>query len=65
MRITQPQARRIALAAQGFEPGFAGAAAPTMRQVQKTIDRLKLIQIDSVNVVARSQYLPVFARLGD
>ncbi|TWS17908.1 winged helix-turn-helix domain-containing protein [Tsukamurella asaccharolytica] len=65
MRITQPQARRIALAAQGFEPGFAGTAAPTMRQVQKTIDRLKLIQIDSVNVVARSQYLPVFARLGD
>ncbi len=65
MRITQPQARRIALAAQGFEPGFVGAAAPTMRQVQKTIDRLKLIQIDSVNVVARSQYLPVFARLGD
>lgn len=64
MRISQPQARRIALAAQGFEPGFAGASAPTMRQVQKTIDRLKLIQIDSVNVVARSQYLPVFARLG-
>ncbi|MET9327283.1 crosslink repair DNA glycosylase YcaQ family protein [Tsukamurella sp. NPDC003166] len=65
MRITQPQARRIALAAQGFESGFAGNAAPTMRQVQKTIDRLKLIQIDSVNVVARSQYLPLFARLGD
>ncbi|NMD57975.1 MULTISPECIES: winged helix-turn-helix domain-containing protein [Tsukamurella] len=65
MRITQPQARRIALAAQGFESGFAGSAAPTMRQVQKSIDRLKLIQIDSVNVVTRSQYLPVFARLGD
>ncbi|WP_019201277.1 winged helix-turn-helix domain-containing protein [Tsukamurella sp. 1534] len=65
MRVTQPQARRIALAAQGFEPGFAGTSTPTMRQVQKTIDRLKLIQIDSVNVVARSQYLPLFARLGD
>ncbi|CAM3957516.1 winged helix-turn-helix domain-containing protein [Tsukamurella strandjordii] len=64
MRISQPQARRIALAAQGFEPGFAGTSTPTMRQVQKTIDRLRLIQIDSVNVVARSQYLPVFARLG-
>lgn len=64
MRVSQPLARRIALAAQGFEPGFAGNAAPTMRQVQKTIDRLRLIQIDSVNVVARSQYLPVFARLG-
>ncbi|KXO94462.1 cytoplasmic protein [Tsukamurella pulmonis] len=65
MRITQPQARRIALAAQGFEPGFAGTSTPTMRQVQKAIDRLKLIQIDSVNVVTRSQYLPLFARLGD
>ncbi|MDF0531486.1 crosslink repair DNA glycosylase YcaQ family protein [Tsukamurella sp. 8F] len=64
MRISREAARRIALAAQGFESGFAGSGEPTMRHVQKVIDRLRLLQIDSVNVVTRSQYLPVYSRLG-
>ncbi|MFC7755433.1 winged helix-turn-helix domain-containing protein [Tsukamurella soli] len=64
MRIAKHTARRIALAAQGFEPGFAPRSVPTMRSVQKVIDRVRLLQIDSVNVVTRSQYLPVFARIG-
>lgn len=69
VRMRIDQARRIALAAQGFETGFAGpavaaGAAPTMRGVQKVIDRLRLLQIDSVNVVTRSHYLPVLSRLG-
>jgi uncharacterized protein YcaQ len=62
-RLTSGAARRIALAAQGFaEP--RPASAVTMRQVQRTIDRLGAVQIDSVNVLARTQYLPFFSRLG-
>src|SRR5471032_954900 len=55
-------ARRIALAAQGFGP--ARPAAPTARHLKATIARLSLLQIDSVNAVVRSHYLPLFSRLG-
>jgi uncharacterized protein YcaQ len=61
-RLSAAQARRIALAAQGF-----GAAHPrrvTRRDIQRTAERLGAIQIDSVNVLVRSQYLPLFSRLG-
>jgi uncharacterized protein YcaQ len=61
-RISLPAARRIALAAQGF--GAARPESPGSRQLLRTLDRLHLHQIDSVNVLARAYYLPAFSRLG-
>lgn len=55
-------ARRIALAAQGFGAPYPPAAS--WRQLARTLDRLALHQIDSVNVLARAHYLPAFSRLG-
>ncbi len=60
--ISPASARRIALAAQGF--GTPHPDAVGTRQLNLLIQRLGLLQIDSVNVFERSHYLPVFARLG-
>ena len=60
--LSAAQAQRIALAAQGF--GRPLPSAPGIRQLASTIERLGLLQLDSLNVFERSHYLPVFARLG-
>ncbi|MBW3560104.1 MAG: winged helix DNA-binding domain-containing protein [Proteobacteria bacterium] len=54
-------ARRIALAAQGFG---ARPAPDDRRKVLRAVDRTGLLQIDSVNAVVRSHYLPTYARQG-
>ncbi|MCL2735034.1 MAG: winged helix DNA-binding domain-containing protein [Propionibacteriaceae bacterium] len=62
MRLTKPQARRIALAAQGI--GADRDRPVGMRQVQSTITRLGQFQIDSVNVLARAHLMPLYTRVG-
>ncbi|MBM6400916.1 winged helix-turn-helix domain-containing protein [Phycicoccus sonneratiae] len=62
VRLGVPAARRIALAAQGFarpRPDLPGT-----RDLQRVVDTVGIVQIDSVNVLVRSQYLPFFSRLG-
>lgn len=61
-RVSLALARRIALAAQGF--GGERPAAAGSRELGRTIARLGLHQIDSVNVLVRAHYLPAFSRLG-
>ena len=57
------EARRVALSAQGFIlPKREGKA--NWAKISKTVDQINLLQIDSVNVLVRSHYLPVFSRLG-
>ena len=57
-------ARALALAAQGFDTPRP-VNKVTQRQVNSLISRLGVIQIDSVNVLVRSQELPLFSRLGN
>lgn len=63
MKVSAEEARRIALAAQGFD-GPRPSSPPSTREVVQAIDRLGAVQIDSVNVLVRSHYLPLFSRLG-
>ncbi|WP_402375818.1 winged helix-turn-helix domain-containing protein [Isoptericola rhizosphaerae] len=61
MSITE--ARRVALRAQGLDRGRPDGPV-TMRRLTGVVDRLNLLQIDSVNVLARAHLVPVFSRLG-
>ena len=61
-QLSSAEARRIALAAQGF--GVQRSDKVTAAQWRRTIDRLSLHQIDSVNILVRAHYMPAFSRLG-
>jgi uncharacterized protein YcaQ len=61
--LTADQARRIAVAAQGFaEPKARGQV--TRAHLKRLISRIQVLQLDSVSVAVRAHYAPVFSRLG-
>ena len=64
MEMSVKQARRLTLAAQGFR-GRQPPALIKAGHVTQMIDRLGVLQIDSVNALVRSHYLPLFSRLGN
>jgi len=59
--LSKDEARRIAIAAQGFA---RKAASPGRERLLQTIRQIGLLQLDSVNVLIRSHYLPLYSRLG-
>ena len=68
LRITAAQARRTAIAAQGLAASLPDPSVPLPTphrgHLRRTLEKIGLLQIDSVNVLARAHYLPLFARLG-
>src|SRR3954464_2013953 len=61
--LTGAQARRIAVAAQGFaEPKPRGAV--TRAHLRRLVSRIQVLQLDSVSVAVRAHYAPIFSRLG-
>lgn len=63
MELSAAEARRVALTAQGFN-GMRRHEPVGAAQIRKGIARLGLLQIDSVNILVRAHYLPLFSRLG-
>jgi uncharacterized protein len=61
--LSPAEARRVALAAQGFTTPDRSKRL-TWSHLDRTIRRMNLLQIDSVNVLVRSHYLPLYSRLG-
>ncbi|MEV7431571.1 MULTISPECIES: winged helix-turn-helix domain-containing protein [unclassified Nocardioides] len=60
--LSRAQARRVALAAQGFlDPRHT---VPTMRTFTRTLERTGVLQVDSVNVLQRAHYVPLYSRMG-
>lgn len=60
--LSRAQARRIALAAQGFLD--TAHTPPTMRTLARTVQRTGVLQVDSVNVLARAHLMPLYSRMG-
>lgn len=61
--VSADVARRIALGAQGFTDVRPGGEV-SRRHLKRVLDRVRLIQLDSVNVAVRAHYMPLFSRLG-
>lgn len=68
LTLTLEEARGVALAAQGLDAPATDFARPgaatTATDLAALIDRLGVVQVDTISVVARTQYLVLWSRLG-
>jgi uncharacterized protein len=64
--LSSAEARRLAIAAQGLSAPRPGSEdkLPGPRDLRRLMDRLGTIQLDAVNVLARTQFIVPFSRLG-
>src|SRR4051812_6523983 len=63
-QLSAAEARRVALAAQGFAPRSPISNVDARSLRARVLDHVGLLQIDSVNVLQRAHYLPAFSRVG-
>jgi uncharacterized protein YcaQ len=63
VKLSVEQARRVAVAAQGFAEAKP-ARAVSRAQLRRLVSRIQVLQLDSVSVAVRAHYAPVFSRLG-
>ncbi|MEX0786076.1 MAG: crosslink repair DNA glycosylase YcaQ family protein [Dehalococcoidia bacterium] len=61
--LSNDEARRIALGAQGFAEARPSGRVD-IRHLRRVMAKIELLQIDTVNVLVRAHYMPLFARLG-
>jgi uncharacterized protein len=61
-QLTRLQARRIALAAQGFTD--RPHTTPSLKTLERTVARTGVLQVDSVNVLQRAHFMPLYSRMG-
>jgi uncharacterized protein len=63
IELSAAQARRAAIAAQGLATARPKGRVD-VRHLRRALDRVGIVQLDSVNVFSRSHYMPLFSRLG-
>jgi uncharacterized protein YcaQ len=63
IELSAAQARRVAIAAQGLARARPRGRID-VRHLRRALDRVGIVQLDSVNVFSRSHYMPLFSRLG-
>lgn len=61
--LSNTEAKRIALAAQGFDIARSNAE-PELEDLRRVVRHIGLVQIDTVNVLSRAHYVPYYSRIG-